>query len=442
MSFQDSITSALSKLETANKRFTAVYPGDSEEIQPVQTLYGGAHLFKEDTVSKIASLSVKHFETFAPNVEAFKKALPLAKGFEEVIYQRVKDKLKKQAVEDFRIDFEDGYGNRPDDEEDKTAVDAATAVAAALKSSKLCPFIGIRIKPLNEELKHRSMRTLSIFLSTLLEHTGGKTPEGFVVTLPKVCIPEQVSALVEVLNAFENEHGLKSGEIKIEIMIEATQAIIGEDGRVQIPRLLDAAKGRCRGAHFGTYDYTASSDITAAQQKMDHMSCDFALHMMKVSLGGTGVWLSDGATSVMPVAIHRGDSLTDAQIEENNEAVYGAWRESFTHIIHSLKKGYYQGWDLHPGQLSVRYAAMYSFFLESLDQASIRLKNFIDKAAQATLVGDVFDDAATGQGLLNFFLRAWTSGAISEEEILKTGLTVDELRAKSFVKIVKNRVGK
>ena len=105
-----------------------------------------------------------------------------------------------------------------------------------------------------------------------------------------------------------------------------------------------------------------------------------------------------------------------------------------------LAGGFYQGWDLHPAQLVTRYAALYGFFLDGIDAAGVRLKNFVSKAAQATLVGDVFDDAATGQGLLNFFLRGINSGAITEQEALKmTGLTADEFRGRSFVKIMRGR---
>jgi len=103
----------------------------------------------------------------------------------------------------------------------------------------------------------------------------------------------------------------------------------------------------------------------------------------------------------------------------------------------ALYNGLYQGWDLHPGQLPTRYAAVYSFFLEGLDAASERLRNFIQKAAQATMVGDVFDDAATGQGLLNYFVRAVSCGAVLEGEIPElTGLTVEQLRSGSFAKIL------
>jgi hypothetical protein len=204
-----------------------------------------------------------------------------------------------------------------------------------------------------------------------------------------------------------------------------------------------AARGRCIAAHFGTYDYTASCQITAAHQHMTHPACDYARHAMQVALGGTGVWLSDGATNIMPVPVHRaaeGGSLTAEQEEENRRAVGRAWRLHYEHIQHSLTNAFYQGWDLHPAQLPTRYAAVYTFFLESLGPAASRLSNFVEKAARATLVGDVFDDAATGQGLLNYFLRATGCGAISEEEAVRlSGLTMEELRSASFVKILKNR---
>jgi len=44
-----------------------------------------------------------------------------------------------------------------------------------------------------------------------------------------------------------------------------------------------------------------------------------------------------------------------------------------------------------------------------------------------------------GQGLLNYFLRALNCGAITEEEALASGLTLDELSSRSFVKIMKGR---
>ncbi len=158
---------------------------------------------------------------------------------------------------------------------------------------------------------------------------------------------------------------------------------------------------------------------------MLHPACDFAKNMMQIAFAGTGVMLSDGATNVMPIG--------------TRETVHAAWKLHASHVRHSLETAFYQGWDLHPAQLPTRYATVFSFFLEARASATERLKNFVDKAAQATLVGDVFDDAATGQGLLNFFLRGLSCGALTEEEALATGLTLEELRSRSFVKVLENR---
>ena len=461
------------KLAEANTAFNKYYPGETAARQPVHTVYGGAQLFKADSAVKLGTMAVKSFEQYAPDFVSMAKAMKLP-GHEQLtdspdtyiqllqknpsaarsehtaawlantVYTRVKDKLRKEAVEDFRIDFEDGYGNRPDAEEDNHAALAATEVANGMREKILPPFIGIRIKPFNEELKFRSARTLDIFVSTLLEQTGGMLPDNFVITLPKVTIPEQVSAFVALLKMLEKNNGLRPGTLKLELMVEQTQTIINNKGECALPSMIAETDGRCTGAHFGTYDYTASCNITASHQSMDHPACDFARDFMKVALAGTGIWLSDGATNVMPVGPHRegGSPLTPAQKRENDEVVHRAWRLSYEHIQHSLKNAFYQGWDLHPAQLPVRYAACYTFFLEGLDAASLRLKSFMEKAAQATLVGDVFDDAATGQGLLNYFLRAVNCGAITEEEIEATGLTLDEIRTRSFVKILAARSAK
>jgi citrate lyase beta subunit len=356
----------------------------------------------------------------------------------------VAEKLAREAVEDFRIDFEDGYGNRPDAEEDGHAEKAAEEVAKGLAERTLPPFIGIRIKPFTEELAARSLRTLDIFITTLAARTGNRLPDNLVVSFPRVTVPEQVLALVDVLEVIEERTGLPGGSIRIELMVETTQSLIGSRGEVALPALIAAAAGRCTGAHFGTYDYTACCNITAAHQHMAHPACDFARNVMQVALAGTGIWLSDGATNVMPVGPHRagkeGLPLSFAQLEENRDVVHRAWRLNYGHVQSSLQNALYQGWDLHPAQLPVRYAAVYSFFFEGLSSASLRLKTFMDKAAQATLVGDVFDDAATGQGLLNYFLRAQNCGAITTEEATRlSGLSLEELRCRSFAKILAGR---
>jgi len=460
----------LNDLRQANLAFQKIYPGDLPDRQPVHTVYGGANLYKWDSAAKMGDIALRSLRTYAPDFTVLARVLKLD-GFDKLpreekqiyklsqelsamneterknhpawlaytVYTKVIAKLEREAVEDFRIDFEDGFGNRPDEEEDATAVNAALELAKAMKEKSSFPFIGIRIKPFTEDLKARGVRTLDIFLSTLLTETKGKLPDNFVVMLPKVTIPEQMHSLVKFFEIIEKEFKMPSGSLKMEMMVEATQAIMDKDGVNPLRGLIMAGEGRCIAAHFGTYDYTASSNITAKYQTMDHPVCDFAHHMTKVALAGTGIFLSDGATNVMPIGPHKGDSLSAQQENENREIVHRAWKLCYGHSMHSLKNGFYQGWDLNPAQLPMRYAAVYTFFLESYEDAALRLRHFVDKAAQATLSGDIFDDAATGQGLLNYFLRALNSGAITEEEVQMTGLTLDEIRTRSFYRILQGR---
>ena len=470
----ETVESVFDLLKAANSQFNSTHPGESTNRQPVHTVYGGAHLFRADSSQRMGNAALIHLKEYAPQFDIFAKALEL-KGHESLpaekrdisrlaeqlrtdpksvgekdtsayiavtVYDRVVEKLKREPVEDFRIDFEDGYGHRPDEEEDADAIRTAEEVAKGMNENSLPPFIGIRIKPLTEELKLRSIRTLDLFISSLINITKVKLPENFVVTLPKVTVPEQVSALISLFEAIESNAGLTPHSLKMELMVETPQSILDSNGNSALPNLVRAAKGRCIAAHFGVYDYTASSNITAAYQGMTHPTCDFARHMMQVALAGSGIRLSDGATNIIPVGSHRpidGQPLIKTQVDENRKVVYEAWKLNYNDIRHSLKHGFYQGWDLHPSQLSVRYAAVYSFFLEGLEAATQRLKSFMDKATQATLGGGVFDDAATGQALLNFFLRGISYGALTEEEATESGLTLEEIRLRSFKAILQGR---
>jgi citrate lyase beta subunit len=440
-----SLRTALKRLKTANLDYAARFPGDSGRRQPVHTVYGGAHLFRADGAAKLGELALRALEDYAPTPAEFAIGLEVPRDLAASVRERVAAKLRREPVEDFRADFEDGYGHRPDAEEDGHAAAVAREMAAGLAAGSLPPFLGIRIKPFTEELRERSLRTLDLFLTELLR-AAGRLPDNFVVTLPKVTIPEQVAALADVFDLLEPALGLEPGALRCEVMIETTGSILDAQGRCNLPLLAAAARGRCVAAHFGTYDYTACCDITAGHQRMDHPACDFARQMMKVAFAGTGLWLSDGATNVLPVPPHRavpdGPPLTPEQRAENRAVVHRAWRLHAEHTRASLVNAFYQGWDLHPAQLVPRYATVFAFFLEGLDAASDRLRNFVQQAAQATLVGEVFDDAATGQGLLNYFLRALSCGAITEDEALaRSGLTLDELRGRSFVRILEGRRG-
>lgn len=445
----DRLPSALlARLSAANRAYAAAYPGEPDRRQPVHTLYGGAHLFDARACARAGQIALDAMRADAPDPVAFARALGLPGAAElpedpaaleaaprgtpawlaRTVHARVLDKLAREPVEDYRIDFEDGYGMRPDAEEDAHAAAAAEAVAVAAAAGELSPFIGLRIKPLTEELRARSVRTLDIFLTTLADRLGGRLPEGLLITLPKVTVPEQPEALAAICAALEAALQVTPGSLRFEMMVETTAAVIAPDGSVALPRLIAAAAGRCTGAHLGTYDYTTSNSVAPAHQHLGHPSCEFARQVMKVSCAGTSVLVSDGSTIIMPLG-ERG-------------AVHRGWRLSYGHIRHALMDGIYQGWDLHPAQLPARYGAVYSFFLEGIDAAGARLRAFLQRATEATLLGDVFDDVATGQALLNYFLRAVGCGAITvgeAEEI--SGLRAEELGMRSFARILAGRRG-
>ncbi len=442
---------------------------------PVHVVYGGAHLFKSDTPQKLGKIALKSLETFAPNFARFAQAMwlkgadtlphsdniindlefQLVENADKVkrenfpawtawtIYQKMLEKLSREPIEDFRIDFEDGYGIHPDEEENSHAISASGELAEAFLQNTITPFSGFRIKSLAPETYRRAIKTLDLFLTNFIEKSAGKLPENFVVTLPKITRPDEVAVLAELLGEFEKQHNLTKNTVKIEIMIETPQAIVNEKGEIVLRSLVEAANGRCTSAHFGAYDYTANFAIAATHQNLRHEGCNFARQMMQIALSPVGVRLSDSVTIEIPTPIHPGENLTGKQIEENLLVVHTAWRKHFNNVTDSLINGFYQSWDLHPAQLVPRYAAVYAFFLESFEEQGKRLHGFLDKATQATLTGNQFDDAASAQGLLNFFTRALSCGAMTEIEVFEaTGLSKNELDSASFTEIMKNRKGK
>jgi len=412
----------MQKLNAANQKLATLYPGDSIARQPVHTFIVSGDLFTHDTAQRAGAEAIVTLNQYGRTAQAFAEAIGLPSTdpvLSERVSARVINKLEREPVEDLRIDFEDGYGARPDPEEDGHAESAARQVAAGMKAKTLPPFIGIRIKPMSRELHVRSLRTLDIFVTTLVK-SAKRLPDNFAITCTKVMVPEHVAAVDRACTRLERKLKLKAKTIKLEVMIETPQSVIAADGSSAIRVLVNAGGGRVRGALLGVYDYTALVGITAAHQHPRHQACDFARHMMQVALAQTGVTLSDGGSNVFPVA----------------PVVHDAWKTHFADVTHALVNGYYQGWDLHPAQLPTRYAAVYAFYLSALPKATHRLKTFFGKAEKA---GSAFDDAATGQALVNFFTRGVNAGAVTIEEAMETGLRESELRGSSFLAILRGR---
>lgn len=425
------LAEAAAAVREANLAFASRYPGDRTDgtRQPVHTLIEGAQHFAADVARARGRQARAALDEHAPDAASLGRALGIAEhpALGEV-HARVVEKLGREPVEDYRIDFEDGFGVRSDEEEDGAVRRVADELARGVRDGVLPPSIGPRVKPLTEELRERSVRTLDLLVTGLVERGG--LPSRWVTTLPKVTVIEQVDYFVAVLRAIERSTGLAEGTLRFEIMVEVPQAIVDLSGRSLLPRLLDASDGRLDGIDFGTYDYTAGCGITAAYQGLRHPACEFAKRTIQAAFAGTGVWLADGSTAVLPVPGEGGGPA----------GVHAAWRLHFDDVRHSLAGGFYQGWDLHPAQLVSRYAAVASFYLEGIEAAGARLRNLLDRAARARLVGGVLDEPATGQGLLGFFLRGVGAGAVTEGEALaRTGLTAAELRGGSFVTVLRAR---
>jgi len=399
---------------------------------PVHVVYGGAHLFKADTPEKLGGIALSSLRLYASNIREFAAAFGLEKSetvFLQTVYAKTLDKLAREPVEDFRIDFEDGYGFRPDTEEDADAIKASDYLAVAFLRNVITPFCGFRIKSLGPETHDRAVRTLELFFENFLKKSGKALPDNFVVTLPKVSGKKQVRELCEILDRIELDAGLVKGEIGVELMVETPQAIIGKNGRVATARLVEAAEGRCRSAHFGAYDYTSALGISGPHQHLRHPACDFARQTMLLALAPLGVRVVDSVTTTMPVAIHKEANLTDQQKTENRNSVHAGWREHFENVTASMSSGFYQSWDLHPNQLVARYAAVYAFFLRSRDTDAARLRGFIEKSTKANLTGNTFDDSASANGLINFFRLGLDCGAFSPAEVkMATSMSAEELR--------------
>ncbi|HET6585366.1 MAG TPA: hypothetical protein VFG69_18035, partial [Nannocystaceae bacterium] len=439
--------------------------------QPVHTMYWGAHVVAPDVVTRLGDAARASFERHAPDPVTLARALgfPGSETFAAdaaaiaaiderfaadadalhdddpdawlawAVHARVRDKLAREPVEDLRIDFEDGYGIRDDAEEDGHAEACARIVAEGIRAGRGSAAVGIRVKPFTDACAQRSIATIDRFVCTLADALGG-LPPGFRVMLPKVTMPEQVDAIGELLGRLEHRRGLAEGALPFEIMVEVTQALFDPHGRFQLPLFVRAGGPRLVAVALGVYDFTASCNVAAAWQAMDHPMCDLARGLMTLACAGTHVQLCDGSTNVLPVEPHPGDeALDEDHRERNRSAVHRAWRLSHDHIHRSLVGGWVQGWDLHPAQIPVRFATCYRFWLEGFAAAAQRLRSYLARATAATDGAAVLDDAATGQALLGFFLRAHECGAIGTRELERTGLRDGEWTTRSFAAILAGR---
>ncbi|KUF14606.1 DUF6986 family protein [Streptomyces silvensis] len=384
------------------------YPGDPGTRQPVHTVYVPGEQFAADTLRSWGDRALAALDEHAPDATSFAAVLGLSDELAEPVYARVRAKLEREPVEDLRVDFEDGYGGRTDADEDAHAARAARLISEAYANGTAAPYMGIRMKCMEAAVRDRGIRTLDVFLSGLMD--AGGLPDGLVLTLPKVTYAEQVTAMVRLLEEFERARGLAAGRIGFEIQIETSQSILAADGTAAVARMIDAAEGRATGLHYGTFDYSACLGVSAAYQASDHPAADHAKAVMQVAAAGTGVRVSDGSTNVLPVG--------------STTKVHDAWRLHYGLTRRALARAYYQGWDMHPGHIPTRYAAVFAFYREGFAQAAARLAAYANRTG-----GDIADEPATAKALAGYLLRGLDCGALDTDEVTRlTGLTLAGLQ--------------
>lgn len=416
---------AAQRLADTDALLERAYPGDPGTRQPVHTVYLPADAFTADTAPQwglraaeaAAGIGVRALgELVAPE--------GVAPELIDQVVRAVEHKLATEPIEDLRLDFEDGFGERGDAEEDEWAVHAARTVAQAVLAGTAPPFIGIRFKCLEAATRDRGLRTLDLFLTTLVREGGLKEagvsadglPSGLVLTLPKVSAVEQVEVMVEACEQLEEALGLLAGRLRFEVQMETAPMILGPEGICPIPSMLHRTGGRVEALHYGTYDYSDSLQIAAQHQSMEHPAADHAKAVMQVAVAGTGVRLSDGSTNILPVG--------------DEQQRLAAWRLHARLVRRSLERGFYQGWDLHPAQLPTRFLANYFFYRESFAPAAHRLRVYRSRSVPGIEAADVADEPATARALARFVHRGVLCGAISEEELMEgVGISAQELFA-------------
>lgn len=379
--------------------------------QPIHTLYGGAHLYRFDATRKLGALALRSLDEAIAASGGLEGLTPWLAAVPEHIREQALDRTRRklgvEPIEDQRIDFEDGFGPRASAEEDAEAIRTAREVARGQAEGTLPPFLGIRIRSFAGPTKARALRTLRVFFETLDASCSVSQLLRLIVTLPKVEHADEAHALAREVTAIPG-----AAEARLELMIESPRALMDETGRCPLPDFIRALGENAFALHLGAYDLTSELGVPAPAQRLSHPACEQARFLMQCAAGDR-IHVVDGATTWLPLRTP----------ELGIEAVKHGWKEHGDNVRSALASGIYQGWDLHPAQLPIRYIAFYTYFLEARDAMAARLRRFLESSAKATRVGAAFDDAATGLALLAFFRRGWLAGAFEAQDLDSAGLT-------------------
>ena len=275
------------------------YPGEDGRRQPVHTVYVPADRYDRGLPQRWGAEATA-LVTEHGGFDWLCAELGLADDLAAEVAPKVAAKLEREPIEDLRLDFEDGYGNRGDETEDADAVRVARELAAAVADGVAPAFVGLRFKCFEAPTRRRGLRTLDLFLATLLEagplpgRAGHHLPEGEhgqpgrghgrrlrgVRDARPGCPP--AGSASRSRSRLRSSSWVPTGERRSPP--PCTRAPVGS------PSL-----------HYGTYDYSASLGVSAEYQSMAHPAADYAKEVMQAAVAGTGVHLSDGSTNILPV---------------------------------------------------------------------------------------------------------------------------------------------
>jgi citrate lyase beta subunit len=413
----------------------AVIPSIQVTERRFHTFYGGAHLFKETTFSRMTQLGQQGFERFfatpkalgdwydlvfhvpADNVKIEGALRQGSVGFSEAdltqLHTLLKACISRQFLEDYRIDFEDGYGVHEPTEELAQAERSAKVLAQVLASApslEALPNVGIRLKPFSGGQAAHSVRLLGHFFETLQANVSLEKLPSFWVTLPKCRMAAEGVKLAQLLESLEVALGLASNTFGMELMFETLEGIqaLGNRDFVQhwLPEVADGCCQRPTALVLGTFDTCAEWGIASRNQGHQHPLMDY-VRLQALGWGNQiGAQVVDSITRTVPQLSMDGEPL----------AVHGR------HVAHSLALGVSAGWDIHPLQVLARHAVRLAMVFSGLSAALERLERFLTARTHASRVGAGFDDLATVRGLVLQLEQAERLGLVSVQQIIAQGV--------------------
>lgn len=395
------------------------------------TFYGGAHLFRPNTLMRMAQVGQQGFEKFFPSPAALgdwyaqvfddeaknkgegclRAALPNFCGKTLTqIHERLQALISERYIEDYRIDFEDGYGIHAQSDELAQAERCAKVLAEILAGEPGSTEFGIRLKPFSGENREHSVRLLGHFFNVLQTEMSLEQLPRFWVTLPKCRDAAEGASLLIMLQEMESALGMAPDTLGLEIMFETLESIraLGQPELLAqwVPQVQAGICRRPSALVLGTFDTCAEWGIAAINQGHQHPLMDH-VRLQALSWGNQ-------------VGAHVVDSITRAvpQLSDDNGPLVMHGR----HVLHSVALGVSAGWDIHPLQVLARHAVRLAVVSAGLPEAINRLKQFLTAQTHASRVGAGFDDLATVRGLVAQLNQAVGLGLVTPAVMQAQGL--------------------